>query len=101
MTRLSEYDTPTMAKIFAEQGYLRKAADIYRRLIVRYPQRKDLSLALAEVEEKLARQNGPSRKELGFLLREWRDLMLKRDQTGTRRPHNRVGGEDRDEKSKS
>ncbi|MEJ2040387.1 MAG: hypothetical protein P8X55_15895 [Desulfosarcinaceae bacterium] len=76
MTRPSEYDTPTMAKIYAEQGYLRKAAGIYRRLLTRHPQRQDLRSALADLEEKLSRQKGPSRKELGLLLREWRDLML-------------------------
>lgn len=107
MTRLSEYDTPTMARIFAQQGYLRKAAEIYRRLVVRYPDRRDLNDALAEVEATLAQQNRPSQKELGLLLREWRDLMLKCDETQWKeqpkrgRQHRHRRGEESDEKSKS
>ena len=82
MTRLSEYDTPTMAKIFADQGYLGKAAEIYRRLVARYPHRQDLYSALEEVEARMAERKGPSRKEVGLLLREWRELMLRSHATG-------------------
>ena len=107
MTRLSEYDTPTMAKIFADQGYLRKAAEIYRRLVIRYPHRRDLFDALAEVEGRLAGQKGPSRKEVGLLLREWRDLMLRYhgtvqvSQTEKRRQPRQMRGEVSDEQSES
>jgi hypothetical protein len=96
-----------MAKIFADQGYLGRAAEIYRRLVARYPHRRDLLNALAQVEGRLAEQKGPSRKEVGFLLREWRDLVLRYNrterisQTQKGRQHRQWRGEESDEKNES
>ncbi len=77
MTHASEFYTATMAKLYAEQGYLSKAAEIYRHLVARHPERADLRDALAVLEERMAQQQTPSPKELGLLLREWVDLMMK------------------------
>ena len=76
MKRLATpYETATMAKVYADQGYLRQAARIYRRLLDRDPQRTDLEKALDDVERRIAAQKGPSRGELGLLIREWAELI--------------------------
>jgi len=67
--------TATMARVYAEEGYLRKAAAIYRELLDANPSRKDCSAALAELEKQIAQQRAPSRKDLEQLMREWRDLI--------------------------
>ena len=71
MTRPQRLLTATMAKLYADQGYLRKAAGIYRHLVDQHPDRNDLGEALAAVEAQIERQETPSRKELRLLIREW------------------------------
>jgi hypothetical protein len=78
MRSANPYETATMAKVFASQGYLRQAARIYRCLLERNPQREDLADELATVEHRIAAQKGPSRGELGLLIREWADLIRAR-----------------------
>ena len=75
MTDSSEFYTVSMARLYAEQGYLRKAAEIYRHLVDRHPKDPDLNRALAEIERKMDRQQGPTRKDTALLLREWIDLL--------------------------
>ena len=67
-----------MARVFAGQGYLRKAARIYRRLLDDAPQRSDLAAELEDLQRRIAAQNGPSPAELGLLIREWAELIRKR-----------------------
>ena len=74
MTLSSQVLTATMAKLYADQGYLRKAAVIYRQLLDGQPHRQDLAEALAHVEEQIANRKCPPRKELEMLIREWIDL---------------------------
>jgi hypothetical protein len=64
-----------MADLYAKQGYLRKAAQIYSYLIEKDPHRQDLRLALEKIERQIETQVAPSRKELGLLLREWKNLI--------------------------
>ena len=71
MTRPPQFLTATMAKLYADQGYLRKAAAIYKQLVEQNPDRQDLSDALAAVEKQIEERNGPNLKELGLLIREW------------------------------
>jgi hypothetical protein len=66
-----------MARVFAEQGYLRQAARIYRRLLDRSPQRSDIAAQLADVESRIAAQHGPSTRDLALLIREWAALLKK------------------------
>ncbi len=66
-----------MARVFARQGYLRKAARIYRRLLDQEPQQGDLEAELAEVRRRIAAQKRPSAGELGLLIREWAGLIRK------------------------
>ncbi len=67
--------TATMAKLFADQGYLRKAAEIYRYLVNQAPERKDLREALEAVERHLAQYPAPTRKDVDLMLREWMDML--------------------------
>ena len=53
MSQRLEIETATMAKLYADQGYWRKAADIYRRLLESEPHRLDLKDALSDIEEKM------------------------------------------------
>lgn len=75
----SRYYTPTMARLYAEQGYLRKAAEIYSDLVNRHPESEDLKRELAAVEEKIRRQAHPTHKELGLMMREWLQLMAEKN----------------------
>jgi len=84
MSQSKRFFTPTMARLYADQGYLRKAVQIYRYLVQQAPDRGDLRQDLAVVEERIRQQTHPSTKELGLLMREWADLIrtqqeLKRD----------------------
>ena len=74
----THYYTVTMAELYARQGYLRKAACIYRRLLEEAPDREDLRGALDEIALKIEQQKGPTRKELSLLIREWADLINQR-----------------------
>lgn len=72
--------TVTMAKLFADQGYLKKAAEIYRYLIHQYPEREDIKQALNAVERQIMAQPSPTRKDVELMLREWVDLLKKKKQ---------------------
>jgi hypothetical protein len=71
----------TMARLYAGQGYLRKAARVYRHLLQEAPDRMDLRRELAAVEEEIRLQTHPSKKELGLLIRDWAVLMRKQRQS--------------------
>ena len=66
--------TKTMAKIYADQGNLGKAAEIYRYLLELEPGRQDLIDALYEVEKKLFAKDP---EDLVKLFSKWVDLLLK------------------------
>lgn len=67
--------TAALARLCARQGYLRKAAEIYRYLINREPERGDLRQALAAIERRIARNTSPTRKDIELLMREWIELV--------------------------
>jgi hypothetical protein len=66
--------TRTMAKVYADQGNLIKAAEIYRYLLENEPERRDLMDALSEIEKKL---NDTSSDSLANLFGRWIDLLFK------------------------
>ena len=66
--------TKTIAKVFAAQGNLEKAAEIYKYLLKREPQRHDLIDALSEIEKKRS-QTGLG--ELEEMMGKWVDLLIK------------------------
>lgn len=75
MVRQTQHYTSTMARIYAGQGYLRKAAQIYRYLLEKDPTRADWKDALAALEKRIAGQRAPNRKELGLLMSDWINMM--------------------------
>lgn len=66
--------TATMAKIHADQGHLEKAADIYRRLLEKEPEREDLIEALTDTEESIQQARN---EDLSLLVGEWTKLVLR------------------------
>lgn len=73
MTQNDIFYTRTMAKVYADQGNLLKAAEIYRYLLESEPEQIDLKDALSEVERKL---NEKSPDDLIRLFNRWIDLLL-------------------------
>jgi hypothetical protein len=69
-----------MAKLYADQGYLKKAAEIYRHLLHQHPEREDIRQALDAVERQIMAQPSPTRKDVELMLREWADLLKKKKQ---------------------
>jgi len=65
--------TRTMAKVYADQGNLEKAAEIYKYLLECEPGRQDLMDALTDIERKRFEK---SSERLERLLGRWLDLLL-------------------------
>ena len=74
MNKDDVFYTKTMAKVYADQGKLEKAAEIYQYLLAKEPGRQDLIDALAEIDKKRLEKD-PER--LGDLLSIWLDLLLR------------------------
>ena len=74
MTTDDLFYTRTMAKVFVDQGNLKKAADIYKHLLAGDPGRQDLMDALSDVERKL---DASSPDRLIELFGNWIDLLLR------------------------
>ena len=72
-----DFHTATMAKVFADQGHFKKAADIYRNLLKREPQRQDLADALCEVEKRINETGTSPDVNLESLLEEWLELVIR------------------------
>jgi hypothetical protein len=70
--------TRTMAKVYAGQGNLGKAAEIYKHLLEKEPGRRDLVDALSEIESKGFDKD---RENLLVLFTQWIDLLLKYNHT--------------------
>lgn len=65
--------TKTMAKVYADQGKLDKAAEIYKYLLNEEPERQDLIDALAEIDKKRYEKDPEG---LSQLFSTWIDLVL-------------------------
>jgi len=72
----SNFNTVTMARVFAGQGLYDKAAGIYQKLIEKDPERNDLIEALSELEKIRAEKEKELKKTLIPLFCEWFDLAL-------------------------
>ena len=60
-----EFHTATMAKVYAQQGHYRKAADIYRYILTREPDREDIIAELSIVEKQLTELEPESKPDCG------------------------------------
>jgi len=74
MTEDTVFYTVTMAKVYANQGELRKACEIYRYILEQEPDRMDVADALLEIEKKLPEKR---REALVNLISTWVKLLLK------------------------
>ena len=77
MAEQSPIRTATMARIYAQQGHYRKAADIYRHLLTLDPSRQDIADALAAAETMQAAEDHGGEKGLAPLVREWIRLAVR------------------------
>ena len=73
MTDDDAFYTRTMAKVYADQGNLKKAEKIYKYLLAKEPGRQDLVEALFEIEK---RQVEKLPDEMVALFNQWIDLLL-------------------------
>jgi hypothetical protein len=65
--------TRTMAKVYADQGNLKKAEKIYKYLLAHEPGQQDLIEALSEIDK---RQVDRLPDEMVALFNQWIDLLL-------------------------
>ena len=70
-----EFETETMAGIYASQGHYGKAIGIYRRLLEQAPERSDLKDKLLRIESKKKYED---ETRLAGKFSEWLDLLMKR-----------------------
>ena len=77
MSADKDFETETMARIYADQGHYDKAAVIYRRLLMQTPERDDLRRRLQAIEAKQKQAEGQG---LAGQLGEWVQLLMKKKQ---------------------
>jgi len=77
MEKETDFYTATMARVYADQGYWEKAAEIYRHLLKNEPERNDYLEALAEAERKIISSGKKPFEDLAPLFHQWFDLMLR------------------------
>ncbi len=75
MAEEQEFETETMAGIYASQGHYGKAIGIYRRLLEQAPERSDLKDKLLRIESKKKYED---ETRLAGKFSEWLDLLMKR-----------------------
>ncbi len=75
MVEKQEFETETMAGIYANQGHYGKAIDIYRRLLEQHPDRTDLRDKLLRIENQKKYED---EDRLADKFSEWLDLLMKR-----------------------
>ena len=71
-----DFYTPTMAKIYEDQGLFEKAAEIYRFLLKQDPDRQDIREALSEIEQRHFGDEKKDHPSLVSLFVKWFDLAL-------------------------
>jgi len=74
MTQDDTFYTVTMARVHAQQGNLEEARRIYRHLLDKEPERKDLAAALEALGN---REESQEIDTLLPLFREWLDLIFR------------------------
>lgn len=69
--------TPTLARLYADQGYYDKAIEIYQVLIRKFPQRSDLLDEFADVLARTRQLKTSNEPNLAMLFKQWFDLITK------------------------
>lgn len=103
MTLAPQYYTATLAGLYASQGYLDKAAEVYRHLLDRAPDRQEFASALSELAARMDREKqttddregeGETKavtdQELEMLLEEWVTLLLEVNKNSALKKHRRL-----------
>jgi tetratricopeptide (TPR) repeat protein len=72
MTSQASFCTPTLARIYMDQGQYRQAAGIYRHLLDQDPGNSQMAQALDDARKKALEQR---RRALAVLFQRWFDLM--------------------------
>jgi hypothetical protein len=73
----TEFYTATMANVYAQQGHLERAAEIYRHLLEREPDRMVFKEALADIDKRLGIEAAKSDSDLVPLCRKWIQLLIR------------------------
>jgi hypothetical protein len=73
----TEFYTATMANVYAQQGHLDRAAEIYRHLLAGEPDRHAIKEALSDIEERLRIEAPKSDSDLVPLCRKWIRLLIR------------------------
>ena len=103
MTLDPQYYTATLAGLYASQGYLDRAAEVYQHLLVKSPGQQNLASALSDVEARMAGEKqmpdgregewetrtGPD-KELKILLEEWIGLLVEVNKISALKKHRQL-----------
>lgn len=71
-----DFYTKTMAGVYADQGHLKRASEIYRHLLKVEPSRQDLADALSKIEKRLSEEKKKGKTDLALLFGRWVDLCL-------------------------
>ncbi len=74
MSEDTDFYTKTMARVYIDQGHLKKAAEIYRYLIKITPDKPDLVRALSDLEHLIIQNRQISTSRLVNLFSRWIDL---------------------------
>jgi len=75
----NDFYTETMARVYINQGYLEKAADIYTYLLGKDPTRRDLIEKLSEINIQIKENKSIGKEHLVSLFSHWIDLVLKQN----------------------
>ena len=79
----TSHDTPsrrysrTLAKLYADQARYDKASEIYRHLIEKFPERKDILEDFADLKAKMERAKTAKKPPLPALFQQWLELLKK------------------------
>lgn len=74
MSEDTDFYTKTMAKVYIDQGLLKKAAEIYQYLLKITPDKPDLVRALFDLEEQITKNRQDNTSRLVNLFSQWIDL---------------------------
>ncbi len=75
MSEDTDFYTKTMAKVYIDQGLLKKAAEIYQYLLKITPDKPDLVRALFDLEEQITKNRQDNTSRLVNLFSQWIDLV--------------------------